>query len=140
MQRSYVAKTTVNFPDFELYVRLGDILVYDSAHGNSLTVYRNGAIVKTIKTSPLSVAAMCKTKMLEEISTKPAPKATPAAKPAPPAPKKPVEAPKPKPQPKVESKKKVVEKDERQKIAEALNVPLDQVHELPPAPPAPTEE
>jgi hypothetical protein len=132
MQRSYVAKTTVNFPDFELYVRLGDILVYDAAHGNTLTVYRGGSIVKSIKTTPLSVAAMVKTKMLEETTNK-----APASKQANAAPQKPAAAPKPKPQPKVESKPKSVEK-ELQEVADAVGVSVDQIHKLPPAPP--TEE
>lgn len=107
MQRSYVAKKTVNFPDYELYVRLGDILVYDASHGNTLTVYRSGSIVKSIKTSPLSIAAMCKTKMLEEIVAK---AAAPAPKPTNAAPKKPAEASKAKPQAKPTSKPKPVEK------------------------------
>ena len=106
MQRSYVAKKTVNFPDYELYVRLGDILVYDASHGNTLTVYRSGSIVKSIKTSSLSIAAMCKTKMLEEIIARPA---APAPKPVKAAPPKPVEASKPKPQPKVKLDKKATE-------------------------------
>lgn len=87
MQRSFVAKTTVNFPDWELYVRMGDILVFNAANDNSLTVYRGGSIVKTIKTTPISIAAMLKTKMIEE--------SAPTPKPVSPAPSKPVAVPKP---------------------------------------------
>jgi hypothetical protein len=68
MQKNYVAKTTVNFPDFELYVRIGDVLVYNAANGNNLTIYRGGNLVKTIKTSPISLAAMVKTKLLVEVT------------------------------------------------------------------------
>ena len=85
MQRSFVAKTTVNFPDHELYVRVGDTLVYNAANDNSLTVYRAGAIIKTIKTTPISIAAMTKTKMIVEMGTtvsKPAVKTPPASSPA----------------------------------------------------------
>jgi hypothetical protein len=103
MQRSFVAKTTVNFPDFELYVRMGDILVYNAANDNSLTVYRGGSIVKTIKTSPISIAALLRTKMIEEV-------VAPAPKPAATAPKKPAPAPKPAVKPKAPPKPKTVEK------------------------------
>jgi hypothetical protein len=106
MHRTYVAKTTVNFPDFELYVRMGDILVYDAANSNSLTVYRGGSIIKTIKTTPLGIAALVKTKMLEEIATKPA--SVVKVKPVPPVP---VPAPpSPSPAPKAHSKPKAASK------------------------------
>lgn len=106
--RTFVAKTTVNFPDFELYVRIGDLLVFDPTKANNLTVYRGGSIVKTIKTTSIAIAAMLKVKMLEEVINKLAP---PAPKPAPAAPKKPAEAPKaPKP-PKAESKKEAPKKE-----------------------------
>jgi hypothetical protein len=102
MQRSFVARTTVNFPDWELYVRVGDILVYNATNENSLIVYRGGAIIKTIRTTPISIAAMLKTKMIEEVlpklivakplrpslapkpvvKAKASPKAVPAPKPA----------------------------------------------------------
>lgn len=97
MQRSFVAKTTVNFPDFELYVRMGDILVFNAANENSLTVYRGGAIVKTIRTTPISIAVLLKTKMIEETVAL-------APKPVRPAPPKPAAAPKPAPKPKAPPK------------------------------------
>ena len=103
MQRSFVAKTTVNFPDFNLYVRMGDILVYNAANDNSLTVYRSGAIIKTIRATSISVAAMIKTKMIEEVVA-PAPKVI-AKKPPVPSP-----APKPAPKPKAPPKLRPVEK------------------------------
>jgi len=97
LQRSFVAKTTVNFPDHELYVRVGDTLVYNAANDNSLTVYRAGAIIKTIKTTPISIAAMTKTKMIVEMGT-PAPKqvvkSPPASSPASKAAVKPKSIPK----------------------------------------------
>jgi ribosomal protein L12E/L44/L45/RPP1/RPP2 len=107
--RTFVAKTTVNFPDFELYVRIGDMLVFDPSNANNLTVYRGGSIVKTIKATPISIAAMLKVKMLEEIVHKIAP---PAPKPAPIAPKKPAEASKPPKAVKAEVKKETFKKEE----------------------------
>ena len=156
--RTFVAKTTVNFPDLELYVRMGDLLVYDATNQNNLTIYRGGSIVKTIKTTPIAIAAMTKTKMLEEVVSKPAPASKVAASAAP----KPAAAPKAAPKPKVEPKPKKEEKPvcpygydkvnkgtkhecvihsladyevaERQEVADALGVPVDQIHKLP-APP-----
>jgi len=98
MQRSFVAKSTVNFPDFELYVRIGDILVYNAANDNSLTIYRGGAIVKTIKTTPISIAVLLKTKMVVEMAqaSKPTVVAPPKPSPAPKVAVKPKSVPKPK--------------------------------------------
>jgi hypothetical protein len=79
MQRSFVAKNTINFPGFDLYVRVGDVLVYNSTNDNCLTVYRGGAIVRTIRATPISIAAMTKTKMIEE-SVTPSSKRIPVAK------------------------------------------------------------
>jgi len=92
MQRSFVAKSTVNFPDFELYVRIGDILVYNAVNDNSLTIYRGGAIVKTIRTTPISIAVLLKTKMVVEMAapaSKPVVATPPALSPAPKATVKP---------------------------------------------------
>ena len=133
--RTFVAKTTVNFPDLELYVRMGDLLVYDATNQNNLTIYRGGSIVKTIKTTPIAIAAMTKTKMLEEVVSKPAPasKVTGSASPKPAAAPKPVVKPKVEPKPKKAEEPKP-EKTEVQEVADALGVPVDQIHKLPPAP------
>jgi hypothetical protein len=85
MQKSYVAKHTINFVNFEFYIRPGDLLVHDPANQNRLTVYRNGQIVKVVKQNPLGVVAMLKSKFIEEVTT---PSPTPVAAPIP------VEAPK----------------------------------------------
>lgn len=66
MSKSYVAKTTINFVDFEFYVRPGDVLVHDTANHNRLTVYRNGQIVKVLKQEPLGIAAFLKNKFIVE--------------------------------------------------------------------------
>ena len=65
--RSYVAKTVINFLDFEFYIRPGDLLVHDTANHNRLTVYRNGQIVKVIKQGSLGIAAFLKNKFIEEV-------------------------------------------------------------------------
>lgn len=67
MIKSYVAKTTINFVDFEFYVRPGDLLVHDTSNHNRLTVYRNGQIVKVVKQEPLGIVAFLKNKFLEEV-------------------------------------------------------------------------
>jgi hypothetical protein len=67
--KSYVAKTTINFIDFEFYVRPGDMLVHDTANHNRLTVYRNGQIVKIVKQEPLGIVAFIKNKFIEEVLT-----------------------------------------------------------------------
>lgn len=100
--KSYVAKTTINFVDFEFYIRPGDLLVHDSANHNRLTVYRNGQIVKVVKQNPLGVAAFLKNKFIEEVTAStavPAPVMVPKARPAPTgAPVSPVESKKSKPE------------------------------------------
>lgn len=81
MIKSYVAKTTINFVDFEFYIRPGDLLVHDSSNHNRLTVYRNGQIVKVVKQNPLGVIAFLKNKFIEEVT--PVPVATLADVPPP---------------------------------------------------------
>lgn len=83
MQKSFVAKTTINFVDFEFYVRPGDLLVHDTSNHNRLTVYRNGQIVKVVKQEPLGIVAFLKNKFIEEVSdTAPAPAKTVESKPS----------------------------------------------------------
>lgn len=107
MQRSYLVKSPVHFADFGFFVKVGDILVHDVSNANKLTVYRNGEIVKAVKQTPLGIAAMVKSQMIEEVVQKAA-KAAAKPVPAPPkpavAPKK--EEPKPTPIPKKEEPKK----------------------------------
>lgn len=108
MQKSYFAKTTINFVDFEFYVRPGDLLVHDPANQNRLTVYRNGQIVKVVKQDPLGIVAFLKNRFIEEV----------VAPPAPP----PVEV-KPEPtveQPKVDSRKRKKEPEPEEVVPEAL--------------------
>ena len=69
--KSYIAKTTINFVEFEFYVRAGDLLVHETANQNRLTVYRNGQIAKVVKQSPLGIAAFLKNKFIEEIPDTP---------------------------------------------------------------------
>ena len=65
--KSYIARTTINFVEFEFYIRAGDLLVHDTANQNRLTVYRNGQIAKVVKQSPLGISAFLKNKFIEEI-------------------------------------------------------------------------
>jgi hypothetical protein len=96
MQKSYVAKTTINFVDFEFYVRPGDLLVHDTSNHNRLTVYRNGQIVKVVKQGTLGIVAFLKNKFIEEV--------------APVAPPDPVQATKPTPEPVRPSKEELAAK------------------------------
>lgn len=103
MQKSFVVKSPINFVDFGFFVRIGDILVHDTANNNRLTVYRNGEIAKVITQTPLCMAALMKSDFIAEMlppppgsaQTKPAPVAAKQElkkkiKPLPP-PKEPVE-------------------------------------------------
>jgi hypothetical protein len=88
MQKSYVAKSPINFVQFSFRVNAGDILVHDTTN-QRLTVYRNGQIVKTLKQSSLGMSAFVKDHSAEEVVTKPTPqpeKVTPKPKADPPKP------------------------------------------------------
>ena len=100
MQRSYLVKSPVHFADFGFFVKVGDILVHDTANSNRLTVYRNGAVVKAVEQTTLGIAAMVKSEFIQEVvQPKPAPKAAPRQEtPKQPAPK-PQGEPKPLPKP-----------------------------------------
>jgi hypothetical protein len=108
MQRSYLVKSPVHFADFGFFVKVGDILVHDTANANRLTVYRNGEVVKAVKQTALGIAAMVKNEVIAEVVQPPA-----APKTAPKAPQKPILAPKPepKPAPKPESKPEAPKKE-----------------------------
>jgi hypothetical protein len=71
MQKSYVAKTTINYVDFNFYVRPGDLLVHDTANQNRLTVHRNGQIVKVVKQDPLGLVAFLKNNFITEVDNTP---------------------------------------------------------------------
>jgi hypothetical protein len=93
MQKSYLAKSPINFVQFSFRVNAGDILVHDTTN-QRLTVYRGGEIVKTMKQSSLGMSALLKDKFAEEIvEARPKPKVVEVPKP------KVVEASKPVPQP-----------------------------------------
>lgn len=98
MQRSYLAKSPINFVQFSFRVNAGDILVHDTTN-QRLTVYRGGEIVKTMKQSSIGMIALVKDHFAEEIG-----EARPKPKP------KVVEPPKPKAaEPRVEPVKVEVE-------------------------------
>lgn len=73
MQKSYVVKSPINFSDFGFFVRVGDILVHDTANHNRLTVYRNGEIVKSITQTSLGMAALVKNQFITEVTASAAP-------------------------------------------------------------------
>jgi len=96
MQRSYLVKSPVHFADFGFFVKVGDILVHDTANANRLTVYRNGAVVKAVEQTTLGIAAMVKSDFIQEVvQPKPAPKASPRQE----APKQPAQKPQGEPKP-----------------------------------------
>lgn len=72
MQKSYIVKATLCMEDCQFFLRAGDMIVYDGA-SQRLTVYRNNDIVKILKQSPLGVAALQKTGILQEPPTPTAP-------------------------------------------------------------------
>jgi hypothetical protein len=79
LQKSFVVKSPINFVDFGFFVRIGDILVHDTANNNRLTVYRNGEIAKVITQTPLCMAALMKSDFIAEML--PPPPGTVQAKP-----------------------------------------------------------
>jgi hypothetical protein len=110
MQRSYLVKSPVHFADFGFFVKVGDILVHDTANANRLTVYRNGAVVKAVEQTTLGIAAMVKSEFIQEV-VQPAHKAAPKTAPKQPSqetPKQPAQKPQgePKPLPKPPAKKR----------------------------------
>jgi hypothetical protein len=144
MTRSYLVKTPVHFADFGFFVKVGDILVHDTANSNRLTVYRNGEVVRAVQQTSLGIAAMVKSEFIREIAQpahKAAPKASPkaASKPAPEpakaAPKR--EDPKPTPKP-VSEEPKLEPKPERVKLPETTSPKLKSKSEYP-AKPKPEE-
>src|SRR5271167_3766833 len=105
MQRSYLVKSPVHFADYGFFVKVGDILVHDTANANKLSVYRNGEVVKgqngeavRLKQTPLGIAAMVKSDFIQEV-VQPAHRAAPKALPKQPAPEPPKPAPKPQGEP-----------------------------------------
>jgi hypothetical protein len=71
LQKSFVVKSPINFSDFGFFVRVGDILVHDTANQNRLTVYRNGEIVKAITQTSLGMAALVKNQFITEVTSAP---------------------------------------------------------------------
>jgi hypothetical protein len=88
LTKSYVVKSSINFANFGFFVRVGDILVHDTANGNKLTVYRGGEIVKAITQTALGMAALLKQGFVSELI----PTQHPAVVPAPRAPETPKKA------------------------------------------------
>jgi hypothetical protein len=96
MIKSYLAKTTINFVDFEFYIRPGDLLVHDVANQNRLTVYRNGQIVKVVKQTSIGIDAFLKNKFIEPIKAEVLPAVVAAPEPLPIPEKPPVRTAEPK--------------------------------------------
>lgn len=57
MQKQYVSNATVNFSDFKIFVRPGDICSHNEVT-NDFVIYRNGELIATIKTSVMALKAM----------------------------------------------------------------------------------
>ena len=133
MQKSYIAKSPINFVEFNFRVNAGDILVHELA-GHRLTVYRAGEIVKTLKQTSLGIAALVKNHFIVEQITvvAPVPPAIEALKHSLPKIK-----PDPKPAPKKEEAKKVEpikpqkeEIEQKRKKAVPTEVNIDDVPRL----------
>jgi hypothetical protein len=69
MQKSYVVLKRVNLTSAAFYIDTGDILVFDAANNNNLTVYRNGKLMKTTTHSEIGIAAMVKASMIELVKS-----------------------------------------------------------------------
>jgi hypothetical protein len=63
MKTSYTALCRINLKS-ALYIEKGDMLIFDPANKNNLTIYRNGSIVKTTQHTQLGLNAMIKTGMI----------------------------------------------------------------------------
>jgi hypothetical protein len=113
MQKSYVVKSTINFIDFNFYVRPGDLLVHDTANHNRLTVYRNGQIVKVVRQEPIGIVAFLKSKFIEPV---PEPVATPVVAEVPKAAPVVADAPVSLPEPSKEAKERELKRGKAQPI------------------------
>lgn len=144
LTKSYVVKSSINFANFGFFVRVGDILVHDTANGNRLTVYRGGEIVKAITQTALGMSALLKQNFISELTAHPvsaataAPRASEAPKKASPASSKSFPSP---PMPKVipasreeadESRKEIKKKTKSAEEApvEKKAPPVDEVEDL----------
>ncbi len=90
MMRSYLVRTSVDFGQTAKFlIRPGDILVYDSANQNKVTVYRGGEIAKVLPNqSPSGLAGLAKSGWIVEIHTpkhEQTPRNAPGAPPVPPS-------------------------------------------------------
>jgi outer membrane biosynthesis protein TonB len=70
MQKQYVALKRIMFAQEKKYFEVGDILAHDAANGNKLTVYRNGELVMNTTNTQVSMEAMHRLEMIEEIKVK----------------------------------------------------------------------
>ena len=123
MQKSYIAKSPINFVEFNFRVNAGDILVHELA-GHRLTVYRAGEIVKTLQQTSLGIAVLVKNSFISEMPT-PTPNVAEALKNS--LPKIKLE---PKPAAKVEPKKPSKEElEQKRKKAQPTEVPLESLPE-----------
>jgi len=76
---NYVASTTINFEGSRFYVRPGDILSYNPQHGGgSLAIFRNGQLVKVLRTDSLAIEAFLKSRFISEVKAPPKPPPAPA--------------------------------------------------------------
>lgn len=78
MQKSFVVKATLCIEDCQFYLRAGDVLMFESA-AQRLSVYRANDLIKTLKQTPLGIAAMLKTGILQETTPAPAAQVVAAA-------------------------------------------------------------
>jgi hypothetical protein len=77
--QNFIASTTINFEGSRFYVRPGDILSYNPQHGGgSLAIFRNGQLVKVLRTDSLVIEAFLKSRFISEVKAPPKPPPAPA--------------------------------------------------------------
>lgn len=103
MQKSYLVKQPMNFGQvLNFFIKPGDILIFNSANQNKVTVYRDGNIMKIIPNQSLvGLSGLVKIRWIEEIAPEVAKAAVEAPKPPIPVPQPPVQPVEPPPAPKV---------------------------------------
>lgn len=76
--KSYLVKQNIDFGQTSKFlIRPGDILVYDSSNQNKVTIYRNGAIVKTLANQSFGgLSGLAKSGWISEIHMNDAPKSS----------------------------------------------------------------
>ena len=69
MKKSYLTLKRILLSAANMYLEKGDILVYDAlAKQNNLTIYRSGALIKSVPHSHLGISALVHAGTIEELN------------------------------------------------------------------------